>query len=771
MDNRYTKGYSKQIFISYAWKDETFVDLVDDMFKSYGLTLIRDKRDLADMGNIKEFMKRVKTSDYVIMVISRAYVQSKNCMYEVLEFLQSDKVEERVLPIVIDNLGLSTITGKKKIVDYWKDLFHQERKEAFSTFDPTMRMESIRKDLIEIEKIYRSIDDFFPLIVERKYWNEQEVKEQKLLNVLRYIGFNVDLVLERVADLHDIKNSEERELSLENLMMEHPKNFNVSFAAGYFNQISNKYDKAIHYYEKALTYGQNAQVNFNLGLINLTRGNFEDAQSYFSNALKISPNYLDAHLCLGKSYVLDNKIDEAIELFESLVDLYFGSPEPKLELIDIYLAMGRNKKAQTLVNHLELIFSENADVGLRLIKIYQKHGENSRAIEILKRWESTSSNSAVFFEIKRELEVRISEEIALTKTLNNSEDTIDVISTFKGIVSLYPSKSVSDSELKREENQSIKFGFVEKGVPSGSFTEGQNFKMYCSPDEILFLGNELFTYYSNGVLNTFEIISDGPYRFEKYLVNDGDKVELGEPICRLNRISNESLTKEFVKIKFERASCGIVSIFPVDIGCDNGVEDNDPVINWVEKTSDVNLRTYLIKGQPVFPNTIIALTTSISVDEVTTNGGIYFFEGYCVNHGDILSYGQSICQLSKVERHDYDKLGYVEILSQFFGTVSLFAGALIGATSADIITEHYDSSRDCENVIEKGLNLLLKKKFCSPGQIIECGDTVFELCTMQTRIESILELEGRYEFVSYLVDHGDSVEFEQPICLLKKLKG
>jgi hypothetical protein len=73
--------FEKEIFISYAWRGESeeFVNRLDEVFQSQGITIVRDKRDLGYKGLIKEFMQRIGKGKCVIVVISDRYLKSPNC--------------------------------------------------------------------------------------------------------------------------------------------------------------------------------------------------------------------------------------------------------------------------------------------------------------------------------------------------------------------------------------------------------------------------------------------------------------------------------------------------------------------------------------------------------------------------------------------------------------------------------------------------------------------------------------------------------------------
>jgi hypothetical protein len=100
------------IFISYSSKNKLIANEIDNDFKRIGIRLTRDERDLKDYEIISQFMKRVRECDYILMIISDAYLKSRNCMYEMLEFKKEKGYEKRVLPILLKDTFLPVIILK-----------------------------------------------------------------------------------------------------------------------------------------------------------------------------------------------------------------------------------------------------------------------------------------------------------------------------------------------------------------------------------------------------------------------------------------------------------------------------------------------------------------------------------------------------------------------------------------------------------------------------------------------------------------------------------
>jgi hypothetical protein len=107
------------IFLSYSWSDDELAEDIDQYFKTQNIELVRDRRDLDYRGNLKEFMSKIKISDYVIIIIGKKYLLSRNCMYEALETLKLIDFKERIIPIIKNDAEIFSIEGKLKYAEVW----------------------------------------------------------------------------------------------------------------------------------------------------------------------------------------------------------------------------------------------------------------------------------------------------------------------------------------------------------------------------------------------------------------------------------------------------------------------------------------------------------------------------------------------------------------------------------------------------------------------------------------------------------------------------
>jgi hypothetical protein len=112
----------KEIYISYAWggESEEIANRLDEAFKEKGITIIRDKRDLGFKGRIKEFMERIGRGKCVIVVISNKYLESRNCMFELMQIAKSGDFYGRMFPVVLDDAKIYDPEDRINYVQHWE---------------------------------------------------------------------------------------------------------------------------------------------------------------------------------------------------------------------------------------------------------------------------------------------------------------------------------------------------------------------------------------------------------------------------------------------------------------------------------------------------------------------------------------------------------------------------------------------------------------------------------------------------------------------------
>ncbi len=153
---------SLDIFLSYSWNNDSIADRLEELFSLENIMLIRDKKEIKYKQSIKEFMRKVRKSDFCLMIISDDYLKSTNCMYEVLEFIKDENFKERILPLIHKDCGIFRIDCRVKYTQYWENEY-KKINDLLSNVENLNQVEII-DECKRIENIKRNVGEFLNII-------------------------------------------------------------------------------------------------------------------------------------------------------------------------------------------------------------------------------------------------------------------------------------------------------------------------------------------------------------------------------------------------------------------------------------------------------------------------------------------------------------------------------------------------------------------------------------------------------------------------------
>ena len=112
-----------EVFVSYTWRNEesvTIVDRLEQAFDGKDITLIRDKSELIYRDSIRDFMEQLGRGKCIVIVLSEDYLKSDSCMFELTEIADRGEMYDRVFPIVLSDTQLSEPLKRIDYVAYWE---------------------------------------------------------------------------------------------------------------------------------------------------------------------------------------------------------------------------------------------------------------------------------------------------------------------------------------------------------------------------------------------------------------------------------------------------------------------------------------------------------------------------------------------------------------------------------------------------------------------------------------------------------------------------
>jgi len=157
-----TDNPTKKIYISYAHAGEgkQVAESLDKAFQERNVLILRDVRDVKYKGSFGEFMDEMGAGDYVIAVIDKPYLESHNCMGELMAVYKNEQFRERIFPIVLSDAGIYDTIQRVKYIGYWENKI-KELEEAMRGVG-LANLQGVREELdlyTEIRQTFATITD------------------------------------------------------------------------------------------------------------------------------------------------------------------------------------------------------------------------------------------------------------------------------------------------------------------------------------------------------------------------------------------------------------------------------------------------------------------------------------------------------------------------------------------------------------------------------------------------------------------------------------
>ncbi|MCI0734635.1 MAG: toll/interleukin-1 receptor domain-containing protein [Methylococcaceae bacterium] len=152
------------IYVSYAWKAEAergVVDALEKIFEANGIRLNRD-RNLGYKDSIKDFMEKLGKGDFVVVVLSEAYLKSQYCMSELIEIHGNGEFHQRVFPVLLEGTRIDRAKDRLPFIRFWEDEYadlERQTKEG-----SLRRIDGIHDDLNLYSNIRDSIDRLLDIL-------------------------------------------------------------------------------------------------------------------------------------------------------------------------------------------------------------------------------------------------------------------------------------------------------------------------------------------------------------------------------------------------------------------------------------------------------------------------------------------------------------------------------------------------------------------------------------------------------------------------------
>ena len=115
------------IFVSYSWKPESkaVVDEIQAALRTENIEIQRDINVLNYKGKIGEFMQLIGKGKIIILVIGKDYLESENCLYELMQIAAQGDIFERIVPIYLPSADIHKVVLRANYIKWWTEKYKE----------------------------------------------------------------------------------------------------------------------------------------------------------------------------------------------------------------------------------------------------------------------------------------------------------------------------------------------------------------------------------------------------------------------------------------------------------------------------------------------------------------------------------------------------------------------------------------------------------------------------------------------------------------------
>jgi internalin A len=174
-DSPSTPGPAPIVYISYAWGDSSpegqrrarLVDQLCEAIKAAGIDLRIDREQVKPGDRISAFMNAIASGEVVIIILSRKYLESEYCLYELNGIWkqasqEADRFLQRVIPLTLPDANLKATEELFMVKQFWAQRWQNLREQIRE--DP----DSVDRELFakskDIQKFSQHIGDILVLL-------------------------------------------------------------------------------------------------------------------------------------------------------------------------------------------------------------------------------------------------------------------------------------------------------------------------------------------------------------------------------------------------------------------------------------------------------------------------------------------------------------------------------------------------------------------------------------------------------------------------------
>jgi hypothetical protein len=107
------------VFISFNSESSKIVNSLEKKIAQKA-TVVRYEDGITTWGSFTDFMNKISEKDFAVLVISKAFLKSNVCMYEVLQLIKDKNWRNKTMFVIMpDGENIFNENGHIGFIEYW----------------------------------------------------------------------------------------------------------------------------------------------------------------------------------------------------------------------------------------------------------------------------------------------------------------------------------------------------------------------------------------------------------------------------------------------------------------------------------------------------------------------------------------------------------------------------------------------------------------------------------------------------------------------------
>lgn len=181
----------KSVYISYSWKAEDKNDTVEKLLAAFSERGIHVNRDIDGIGYgnlIREYMDDLASGDAIILVLSKPYFESPNCMYELREIYLNNRKEfhQRIFPVVLKGTKFHRAIDRIPYIQFW-EVETRKLETNLKLIGMVNISHSSLDELKNCASFATMIDELLSIIGDKNHWKEEDHLKDNFFTLIKSI--------------------------------------------------------------------------------------------------------------------------------------------------------------------------------------------------------------------------------------------------------------------------------------------------------------------------------------------------------------------------------------------------------------------------------------------------------------------------------------------------------------------------------------------------------------------------------------------------------